>query len=469
LNAEIAVLMNAGRADRAPHLDARVLQETAPMGGGEPAALTGVSADVGEFAPGLKRDGLRVLVVSQHFWPEIMRINEVVLSLRASGADVEVLAGQPNYPKGKIFEGYSATAIGSERHPSGYVIHRVPVVTRGGGGALRRVANYGSFVLCGLLFAPWLTRGRRYDVIFVYAISPILQGLPAAFLKRLKDAALVIWVQDLWPDSLESTGYVRNKIALAAVAALTRFIYRRADLLLGQSRGFVPKIRELAGCRVPIAYHPNPGDIGMAERGLAAPSALAMDLGCFNVVFAGNLGSAQALETIVASAEIIADPSIRIVLVGAGSCVTWLCEEIARRGLRNLELAGQYPTEAMPAIFAQASALLVTLGRADNLALTIPSKIPTYLAAGRPIIGALDGEGADLIREAEAGFTVPAEDAAALASAILAMRNLPAARRETMGAAGRAYFDQHLAPGALAQDLMRHFREALGRSGRDRR
>jgi hypothetical protein len=209
-----------------------------------------------------KLDHLRVLVVSQHFWPENLRINEVVLSLRACGVDVEVLTGQPNYPKGQIFEGYSATGVKTERHPLGYVIHRVPVVPRGAGGALRRVANYFSFVISAFIFAPWLIRGERYDVIFVYAISPILQGLPAAFLKRLKRAALVIWVQDLWPDSLESTGYVRSKTALAAVAAVTGFIYRQADLLLAQSRGFVDNIRELSGSRVPIAYHPNPGDGG---------------------------------------------------------------------------------------------------------------------------------------------------------------------------------------------------------------
>ena len=448
-------------------INASALQKTVRMEHGEPTALTCGSTAACEFAPGVKPDGLRVLVVSQHYWPENLRINEVVLSLRACGAHVEVLAGQPNYPKGKIFKGYSAMGIGSERHPSGYLIHRVPVVPRGEGGALRRVANYGSFVLCALLFAPWLTCGRRYDVIFVYAISPILQGLPAAFLKRLKDAALVIWVQDLWPDSLESTGYVRKKAVLAAVAALTGFIYRRADLLLVQSRGFVKKIRELAGRRVPIAYHPNPGDIAMVEKGAVGASPLAMEPGCFNIVFAGNLGSAQALETIVASAEIITDLSIRIILVGAGSRLNWLRQEIARRGLRKVELAGQYPGEDMPAIFAQASALLVTLGRSDNLALTIPSKISTYLAAGRPIIGALDGEGADLIREAGAGLAVPAEDAAGLASAILEIRNLSAARRQAMGAAGRAYFDQHLAPGLLARDLMQRFHEALGRSGQD--
>jgi glycosyltransferase involved in cell wall biosynthesis len=404
---------------------------------------------------------LRVLVVSQHFWPERFRINEVVLSLGVCGADVEVLAGQPNYPEGKTFKGYCAAGIGTERHPKGYAIHRVPVVPRGRGGRIRRVANYVSFVVSGLLFGPWLTRGKHYDVIFVYAISPVLQGIPAAFLKWLKGAALVIWVQDLWPDSLQSTGYVQSTAVLATVASVTRFIYRRADLLLAQSFGYIQKIKDLAGPGARVVCHPNPGDLAMVERACSLSSPVAMERDCFNVVFAGNLGSAQSLETIVGSAARITDPTIRFVIVGAGSRLGWLREEITRRGLGNVDLAGQYPAEAMPLILAQASALLVTLGRADNLARTVPSKLATYLAAGRPIIGALDGDGADLIRNAKAGLTVPAEDAEGLAGAIIKMRNLPDVQREQMAAAGRAYFNQHLTPDLLARNLIQHFRDTI--------
>ena len=128
-------------------------------------------------AEGAARINLRVLVVSQHFWPEDFRINEVVESLRSEGCDVEVLSGQPNYPHGKIFSGYSAFGLRSELHPSGYIIHRVPLVPRGDGGGFWRVWNYLSFVIFGAMLGPYLTRGRRYDVVFVYAISPILQGL----------------------------------------------------------------------------------------------------------------------------------------------------------------------------------------------------------------------------------------------------------------------------------------------------
>ena len=409
--------------------------------------------------PGVEQEPLSILVVSQHYWPETFRINEVVRDLRNSGTRVDVLTGQPNYPRGTTFEGYRAAGFGHEYHPEGYLIHRVPVVPRGSSGDLRRIANYLSFVFSGLALAPWLTRGRRYDVIFVYGVSPILQGLPAILLKRIKRAALVIWVQDLWPDSLLSTGYVRNRQILAAVAALTRFIYRRADLLLAQSRSFVPKIAEMAGRGAHIAYHPNPGDACVAAKRGQAPPANPTAEDEFRIVFAGNLGVAQALETVVEAAARIGDPSIRILLVGAGSRESWLRQEIARRNLRNIELAGAYPPDRMPEIFANASALLVTLRRDYSLGLTIPSKVATYMAAERPIIASLDGEAAAIIREAGAGLVTAAEDAQALASAIIAMKAMPGAQRRSLGHAGRAYFERNFAPELLTRSLLQHFRQ----------
>jgi glycosyltransferase involved in cell wall biosynthesis len=406
--------------------------------------------------------GLRVLVVSQHFWPENFRINEVVDSLRSEGCDVEVLSGQPNYPHGEVFRGYSAFGLRTELHPSGYVIHRVPLAPRRGGGGFWRVWNYLSFVVFGGLLGPYLTRGRRYDVVFVYAISPILQGLVGAVFRQIKGAAHVIWVQDLWPESLEETGFIKNKLALAGVARLTRFIYRRADLLLAQSRGFIGKIRAVAGANVPVAYHPNPGDRPLARDDLSESPRLTLPAG-FNIVFAGNLGTAQALDTVLDAAGLIQDPDIRFVLVGSGSRSGWLGQQIEMRRLRNVVLAGRFPPEAMPGILAQASALLVSLNRSAALSLTIPSKIPTYLSAGRPILACLDGEAAELVQDAKAGLAVPAGDPIKLAQAIVQLKNMPEEERESMGAAGRQYFNAHLAPAPLARELIEHFRCAVTR------
>lgn len=401
---------------------------------------------------------LRILLLTQYFWPETFLVNEVVADMRALGCEVTVLTGQPNYPDGDIFGGYSAWGIGRQIHPQGYEIFRIPVIARKKSG-LRRILNYASFILSAGFFGPVLLRGQRYDVVFVYGLSPVLQALPALLIRRLKKAALVVWVQDLWPETLHFTGAVKADWILNAVAKVTSYIYRHCDLLLAQSNGFVERIRRLAGDDVLIAVHPNPGpavsDVGPVEQ------PLALDPG-FNIIFAGNFGAAQSMETILDAAAIVDDPVCRFVLVGSGSRTPWLKQEIERRGLTDrVKLAGRFPPSAMPGIFQQASALLVTLARSEGLALTVPSKLSTYLAVGKPILGSLDGEANEMINGSGSGFAVPAEDAPALAAAINKLVAMSAEQRAEMGRAGRNYFETHLSPKRLAIALEGHLRHAV--------
>jgi glycosyltransferase involved in cell wall biosynthesis len=399
---------------------------------------------------------MNVLIVSQHYWPETFRINEVATSLMRSGCQVRVLTGQPNYPDGQVLPGYQAWRTCTEEH-DGYTIHRVPLVPRGRGNALRLIANYLSFLASACVLGPWSLRGRDVDVIFVYGTSPILQAIAGVVLKVVKRAPLVTWVQDLWPQSLQVTGFVRNPSLLAAVAVVVRWIYRRSDLLLVQSHGFVPLVQAMAGT-TPVAYHPNPGELAFGEPVPPGPAAFTLPPG-FNVVFAGNFGTVQALDTVVQAAERLKGvPDIRFVLVGSGSRGDWLKAEIERLGLHNVVLAGRFPPDAMPGILAQASALLVSLSRGEILRQTVPSKVQAYLAAGRPIVASLDGEGARVVREAGAGVTCPAEDAQALADGILRLHGSAAADRLAMGDAGRRYYEQHFDPEVLAERLVRTFR-----------
>ncbi len=408
---------------------------------------------------------MRLLVLSQYFWPETFRITEVVQSLRDAGCEVTVLTGQPNYPDGVVADGYSALSVRTQVR-DGLTIHRVPLVPRGRGSALRLVANYASFVVSAAVFGPWLLRGRRFDAILVYAPSPILQAIPAVWLAWLKGAKLVTWVQDLWPESLSATGFVRNRQALAAVAMLVRWIYRRNDLLLAQSEAFVEPVARMAG-GTPVVYHPNPGELAFSAQPSDAPPALVLDPG-FNVVFAGNLGTVQALDTVVAAAGLLRDvPDIRFVIVGSGSRGDWLADEVKRRGLGNVQLAGRFPPQAMPGILAQASALLVTLARNPILAQTVPSKVQAYLAAARPIVAALDGEGARVVEDAGAGVACPAEDAAALAAAVRRLRSLPAEEQQRMARQGRAYYERHFDPAVLAARLRQLLEDVVNRGDDD--
>jgi glycosyltransferase involved in cell wall biosynthesis len=401
----------------------------------------------------LESDGMNVLVITQYFRPESFRINEVVESLQRTGCRISVLTGQPNYPDGRIYAGYRAWGVGRNLRDSGVPVHRVPVIARGAGGAWRLAANYLSFVVSASLLGPWLLRGQRFDVILVYGMSPILQAVPGVVLKRLKRAALITWVQDLWPQSLEVTGFVHNRWLLNRVASVVRWIYRHNNLLLVQSQAFVPIVQAMAG-GVAVQYLPNPGELSFDQAFPPGSPAVTLKPG-FNVVFAGNLGTVQALDTVLdAAALLLADTGINIVLLGSGSRADWLMQEVARRNLGNVQFPGRVPPEAMPGILAQASALLVTLVRDPTMSQTIPSKVQAYLAAGRPIIASLDGEGARVVEESGAGIVCSTGDSSALAQAVLRLRAMSEPDRERMGAAGRGYYRQHFDPSRLAQELV---------------
>jgi glycosyltransferase involved in cell wall biosynthesis len=352
--------------------------------------------------------------------------------------------------------------MGREVHASGYEIYRVPVAPRGAATAPRLAANYLSFMLNASVIGPWMLRGQRFDVVFVYGISPIIQTAAAIVLKHFTGASVVTWVQDLWPQSLEVTGFVKNQMLLESVEIAVRWLYRHSDLLLVQSNSFLDTVRQMAG-DTPVEYHPNPGELAFGQERAPEAPALVLKPG-FNVVFAGNLGTVQALDTLLAAAELLrSHKDIRLVLIGSGSRGASLEEAVKTRALDNVQLAGRFPPEAMPAILDQASALLVSLIRSPIMSQTIPSKVQAYLAAGRPIIAALDGEGALVVEEARAGITCPAEDAGALAHAILALYRAPAEERKRMGDAGRSYYEKNFDPTALARRLAQRFQRVVAR------
>lgn len=403
---------------------------------------------------------MNILIVSQYFWPENFRINDLVRALLGHGQKVDVLTGQPNYPTGKTFDGYRANGF-SMQNWEGATVYRVPLAPRGVGSALRLVWNYVSFVLSGSTLGPFALRGRHVDVIVVYAVSPILQALPAIFLKWIKGAKLVILVQDLWPESLEATGFIRNRTVLSLVRVMVRWIYARADLLLVQSEAFIEPVAALAD-RGKIAYHPNTADDVFVAPQQETPDHCpipGLEEG-FSVVFAGNLGTAQSVETIVEAAALLKDMrEIRFVLVGDGSRVSWIKQKIAELGLKNVQLTGRYPLGSMPSILKHAGALLVTLKDEPIFAQTIPSKVQVYLAMARPVVACLNGEGARIVQQANAGVSCKAEDAHALAIAIRQLADLSVEQRNVLGQNGLRYFRSHFDRDMLTKTLIDHFQQ----------
>ncbi len=397
-------------------------------------------------------------MVSQYFFPENFRINEIVWKLRVKGVDIEVLTGKPNYPNGTIYRGYQACGCARD-YINGVNISRVPLIPRGMG-VVSLVFNYISFVISALVFSPWMLRGRHFDAIFVFAPSPILQAIPAIGLGWLKRCPVLLWVQDLWPESLSATGYVKNPVALNAVRYLVGWIYRRVDLLLVQSRAFIPKVRTLAG-NTRILYYPN--TFVEDVRGDTHEAVECDGLDCdFPVLFTGNMGTAQAVQVVLEAATLLRNVrSIRFVMVGDGSRRDWLMQQAAHRRLNNLVFPGSYPVEMMTTLMARAGALLVTLADTEILRSTIPSKVQAYLAAGRPIIACLNGVGAEIVQEAGAGVIVPAEDASALAQAVMALQSMSEQERLEMGERGIKYYKENFSHDKLVEELIGYLEEVV--------
>lgn len=401
---------------------------------------------------------MNVLILSQYYWPENFRINEIVRGLNDNGVQVEVLTGKPNYPQGRVFAGYRPWGCVREEH-YGTPVHRVPIVPRGSR-AMGLVANYLSFVISAYFFGWWMLRGRRFDAILVFAPSPILQAIPGIGLGWIKRCPTILWVQDLWPESLVATGHLKHPTLVKVVRCFVKWIYRRVDLLLVQSRGFVQKVEALSGS-TPVAYYPNSFIDGVSNSGSKSICIPGMDCD-FPVVFAGNMGSAQAVDVVLEAAIKLQDlENVRFVMVGDGSKRNWLMGQAASRQLTNMAFPGQYPVEAMSGLMSKAGALLVTLADTEIFRLTIPSKIQAYLAAGRPIIACMNGAGAEIIEEAGAGVVVPAEDALALANAVRHLSNLTDAERDEMGGRGRKYYEEHFAHDKLVEHLIAHFERAI--------
>lgn len=410
------------------------------------------AAESGLDTPAVGRH-LRILVVTQYFWPESFRINDLVQAWTAQGHHVTVIAGLPNYPAGRLFRGYSWRGPFVETW-SGASVRRVPIVTRGPRRGVRLVINYLSFVISGVIAGPFVARGH-HDVTFVYAPSPITICIPAIWLRWLRNIPVVFWVQDLWPDNLTAIGAVRSPRVLRAVEWLSRWIYRHCDLVLAQSQAFLPAIRRVCPDVGALRVLPNWAD-GFYRPVEVEPGAAERQefpVG-FTVVFAGNLGSAQALGSVIDAAALLRDDDVHWVFIGDGNQRGPLEALVRQRGLEAcVRFLGWRPGEAMPRYLSLADVLLISLRRDDSFASTVPAKVQTSLAMGRPILAALDGEGARIVRDSDAGLVVGQEDPVALAEGVRRLRAMSPTAREEMGRRGRAYALAHFDRDTLVAEL----------------
>ena len=377
---------------------------------------------------------MKILVVCQHYYPEPFRLPDICETLVKRGHQVTVVTGTPNYPEGEIYKGYEKGQKADEIL-NGVRVHRCPLIPRKTG-TLYRVLNYYSFALSSDLY---LRRCKEdFDVVFVNQLSPVMMAHGALNWAKRNGKRCVLYCLDLWPESLLAGGIKKDSAIYKVFLEISRRIYGRADDILVTSRGFTKYFQNVLKLdHKRIRYLPQ-----YAEDLFDDVPALTEQKETVDFLFAGNVGQFQSVETIVEAARSLQDDEkIRIHIVGGGIALDH-CKELAE-GLQNITFHGRRDVTEMPRFYAMADALLITLKHDPVLSETLPGKVQSYMAAGKPVVGAIDGETARLVNEeAFCGLCCPAEDAAGLARIIRQMA-ADSAFRVRCGENARRYYKEY--------------------------
>ena len=383
----------------------------------------------------------KVLICTNHFYPETFRCNDVAFELTNRGYDVTVLTAIPDYPKGKYYDGYG---IFRKRHETvnGVKVIRGFIIPRGNGSGIRLMLNYLSFLISSIFISIFLGLFRKYDKVLIHETSPVMIGIPAVIVSKIQKLPLYFWVLDLWPESLQAAGGVNNKCVLNAFEKLTAWIYKNSTKILISSKGFEKSIVEKGNFKDKIVYFPNWADKALAVNSDYQIPELPRG---FIVMFAGNIGEAQDFDHIMEAAKYLkADQDIHFVFVGDGRKRPWVEKFRDEHQLQNtVHWLGRHPVETMPLFFSQADVMLMTLKDVSIFSLTAPAKLQAYMSAGKPILSMMNGEGSRIIEDASCGFSVPASDSRALAETIMQISKMTKEELLKLGQNGKSYQNTH--------------------------
>jgi colanic acid biosynthesis glycosyl transferase WcaI len=385
---------------------------------------------------------MKILLLTQWFDPEpTFKGQAFARALHQAGHEVEVITGFPNYPGGKLYPGYRLRWRQRETI-DGVRVLRVPLYPSHDGSALGRVFNYLTFALASCLAGLFLA--RRPDVIYSYH-PPLTTSLSGLVIARLRRVPVVNDIQDLWPDTLRATGMIRSARVLALVARVCRVVYAGVDALVVLSPGFRRRLieRGVPEEKVEVIYNwCDEQALSIAARG-PAPEAMRDRI---NVVFAGTMGKAQALDAVLDAARLVAprDARVQFVFVGGGIEVERLKARVVAEGAPNVIFLPRMPMNEVGTVLGAADALLVHLKDDPLFAITVPSKTQAYMAVGKPVIMAVRGDAADLIERSGGGVVAEPEHPESIAAAVLDLAARGAEERAAIGARAAHYYFEHM-------------------------
>lgn len=380
----------------------------------------------------------KILVVCQHFWPESFRINDLCEGFIESGLEVDVLCGQPNYPKGEWYDGYGPFRNRRQIH-NGINIHRTFEIRRGNNSNLRIALNYISFTLASLFHVPGLLK-KQYDRILIYELSPVYMAWAGILIGRLKKTEIITCVMDLWPENLYSVIPFKNKLIRNILMRSSTWVYRKSDKLVCLTESEVELLKSRTGkpdqafCVVPQSCEK------IYETPIYDDKILKRFGGQFNIVFAGNINPAQDFPTILDAAEQLYREKYLVhwIIIGDGMSRKSVEHEVHVRGMTDIfSFEGFLPVADIPKYTPIASCMIACLVKSPMIGCAVAAKVFSYIASGRPVILAMDGEAGRIIRENGCGFACASGDAAALAENIKRVYTMSDEERKAMGEKAR--------------------------------
>lgn len=385
---------------------------------------------------------MKVMLVSQYFYPEQFKCNDVAFDLVKRGYEVTVATGIPNYPDGKFFNGYGIFKKRKEKI-NGVNVIRIPLVPRGKGRGFEIAINGFSWALIASVWAFFHALRNKYDYVLVHESSPVTQAFPATVIKKMQRIPFYFWVLDLWPESLTSAGGVTNKYVLGFFTSMVRFLYKQSDKILISSKGFKHSICAKGNFADKMIYFPNWAE-DVIDTDLASYEIPQLPDG-FKVMFAGNIGEAQDFEHILAAAHKLKDnKEIKWIILGSGRKKEWVMNYIKENELQDtVHLMGSYPVDAMPAFFSKADVMLVSLKDELIFNLTVPAKLQAYMAAGKPVVAMLNGDAAQLVDEAKCGLASSAGNSDGLVHNILQLKDMNKDELTSLGMNGREFYKKY--------------------------
>ncbi len=409
------------------------------------------------------KENKNILIVSQYFWPENFRVNELVLALKKRGYTIEVLTTIPNYPSGRVFPEYSSDPSKYNDY-YGIKVHRVWQITRFNN-KLTLMLNYLSFVLTASLYSLIKLRRKKFDMIFGIQLSPIFSMIPAILLKKILRKPLYFWVLDIWPDSIYGAG-IKSSFVHNVLRRLCVRIYSSADILFLSSNGFKTKLKKMRVLSPELIYLPNwiesdyedsiplgsPEDKKISEIMSAWKNKVIF-------TFTGNIGEAQDFPTLLRALKKCANiKNIVILLIGEGRYKSELVKKIKDQNLENVVIClDQYPSKYMSLFYNYSSYLFLSLKDTPVFSYTLPGKIQSYMSSGKPIVGIVNGESAKVIDEANCGFTVPSGNCDELALIIDKCCFLDGKEKQKLGNNGLNYANEFFKLDSILDKVLKHF------------